>query len=219
MTLAKYELIDAEKATHSIVRMCQWLRVSRSGYYEWRTRPTSATAQHREHLKTLITAVFTDSHHTYGYRRIHAALARTGQRCSAELIRALMRELKLTPIQARTFRPATTVPGAYLTVPDLVRRDFTAPRPGLKLVGDITYIPTREGFVYLATVIDCHSKTVLGWAMAEHYRTELIKDALRMALGTGLIQPHAIFHTDRGANVDFKGSSQHCCSAASLDDR
>jgi transposase InsO family protein len=144
--------------------------------------------------------VFAGSHETYGYRRVHAALARRGEHCSAELVRALMREQGLIPAQVRAFQPATTVQGNYQGIPDLVGRDFTAERPGVKLVGDITYVRTWEGFLYLATVIDCHSKAVLGWAMADHYRTDLVKDAIRMASGTGLLQPGAVFHTDRGSN-------------------
>jgi len=200
MTLAKYELIDAEKARHSIVKMCAWLGVSRSGFYEWRERPASATAQRRTLLAASVAEIFAGSHETYGYRRVHAALARRGEHCSAELVRALMREQGLVPAQVRAFRPATTVQGDYRGIPDLIGRDFTAERPGVKLVGDITYIRTWEGFLYLATVIDCHSKAVLGWAMADHYRTELIKDAIRMAADTGLLQPGATFHTDRGSN-------------------
>jgi transposase InsO family protein len=180
--------------------MCAWLDVSRSGYYEWRERPASATAQRRTLLAALVAEIFAGSHETYGYRRVHAALARRGEHCSAELVRALMREQGLIPAQVRAFRPATTVAGDFRGIPDLVGRDFTAARPGVKLVGDITYIRTWEGFLYLATVIDCHSKAVLGWAMADHYRTELIKDAIRMATGTGLLQPNAVFHADRGSN-------------------
>lgn len=201
MTLAKYELIDADKAPHSIVKMCAWLQVSRSGFYEWRERPASATAQRRALLAGLVAEIFAGSHETYGYRRAHAALARHGEHCSAELVRALMRQQGLIPAQVRAFRPATTVPdGDFRGIPDLVGRDFTASRPGTKLVGDVTYIRTREGFLYLAMVIDCHSKAVLGWAMADHYRTELVKDAIRMAAGTGLLQSGAVFHTDRGTN-------------------
>ncbi len=200
MTLAKYELIDAEKANHKIARMCAWLGVSRSGYYEWRERPASATAQRRTLLAALITEIFVGSHETYGYRRVHADLARRGEHCSAELVRALMREQGLIPAQVRAFRPATTAAGDFRAIPDLVGRDFTAARPGVKLVGDVTYVRTWEGFLYLATVIDCHSKAVLGWAMADHYRTELVTDAIRMAAGTGLLQPGATFHTDRGSN-------------------
>ncbi|WP_109527518.1 IS3 family transposase [Nocardia aurea] len=200
MTLAKYELIDAEKAHHAIVKMCAWLKVSRSGYYEWRDRPASATAQRRVLLSRLVAEVFAGSHETYGYRRVHAALLRRGEHCPAELVRALMREQGLIPAQVRAIRPVTTVQGDFRGIPDLLGRDFTAARPGTKLVGDITYIRTWEGFLYLATVIDCHSKAVLGWAMADHYRTGLIKDAIRMAAGTGLLQPGAVFHTDRGSN-------------------
>ncbi|WP_326631470.1 IS3 family transposase [Nonomuraea fuscirosea] len=200
MTLAKYELIDAEKASHKIARMCAWLGVSRSGYYEWRERPASATAQRRTLLSTLVAEIFAGSHETYGYRRVHAALARRGEHCSAELVRTLMREQGLVPAQVRAFRPATTIQGDYRGIPDLVGRDFTAERPGVKLVGDVTYVRTWEGFLYLATVIDCHSKAVLGWAMADHYRTELVTDAIRMAAGTGLLQSGAVFHSDRGSN-------------------
>lgn len=121
-----------------------------------------------------------------------------------------MRELGLVPVQVRAFRPATTEPGDFRGIPDLIDRDFTADRPGAKLVGDITYIRTWEGFAYLATVIDCHSKAVLGGAMADHYRTDLVKDALRKALGTGLIEPGAIFHTDRGSNYTSDAFGRFC---------
>ncbi|MEV4114157.1 IS3 family transposase [Nonomuraea sp. NPDC049695] len=175
--------------------------MSRSGFYEWRERPASATAQRRALLAASVAEIFAGSHETYGYRGVHAALARRGEHCSAELVRALMREQGLVPAQVRAFRPATTIQGDYRGIPDLVGRDFTAERPGTKLVGDVTYIRTWEGFLYLATVIDCHSKAVLGWAMADHYRTELVKDAILMAAGTGLLQPGAVFHTDRGSNT------------------
>ena len=140
-------------------------------------------------LAALVAEIFTDSHETYGYRRVHAALARRGEHCSAELVRALMREQGLIPAQVRAFRPATPVQGDFRGIPDLVGRAFTAARPGDKLVGDVTYIRTWEGFPYLATVIDCHSKAVPSWAMADHYRTEPVKDAIRMAAGTGLSHP------------------------------
>ncbi|GAA3515399.1 transposase InsO family protein [Streptosporangium album] len=141
----KYELIEAEKANHAIARMCSWLKVSRSGYYEWRERPASATAQRRALLVRLVAEIFADSHETYGYRRVHAALLRRGEHCSAELVRALMREQGLTPAQVRAFRPITTVQGAFRGIPDLVRRDFTAERPGTKLVGDITSWESHRG--------------------------------------------------------------------------
>lgn len=197
---AKFELIDAEKANHKIVKMCDWLEVSRSGYYEWRDRPASATAQRRDLLQDLIAGIFYEHEEVYGYRRVHAELPRRGERCSAEPVRVLMRELGLLPAQVRPFTPKLTEQGAFRGIPDLVRRDFTAVRPGVKLVGDITYIPTWEGFCHLATVIDCYSKAVVGWAMADHYRTELITEAIENAVQTFTIEKDAIFHSDRGSN-------------------
>ncbi len=178
---AKFELIDAEKANYPIVKMCEWAGVSTSGYYEWRDRPASATAIRRGHLKKLITAIFELSDGTYGYRRVHAQLLRQGEQVSAEFVRELMRELGLVACQPRPYRPATTTPGDPGPIPDLVNRDFTAEAPGQKMVSDITYIPTKEGWLYLATVIDCCTRACIGYAMAGHLRTELVIDALHMA--------------------------------------
>jgi len=181
--------------------MCSWLAVSSSGYYEWRCRPESATAQRRGRLKALIVVIFDDSDETYGHRRLHAELARQGQRCSLDLVRGLMRELGLVPCQPRPWRHSLTAADpAAGAIPDLVDRDFTAVTPGEKMVGDITYIPTWEGWLFLATVIDCHTKAVIGWAMDDHYRTPLIGAAIRMAARNHNLKPGAIFHSDRGSN-------------------
>jgi putative transposase len=190
---------NAEKA-YPVVFMCRMLSLSTSGYYEWKKRPLSMTAERRERLRLMIKAVFEANHGTYGYRRVHAVLARAGEQVSDELVRQLMRELDLQACQPRPWRPITTEADGQHRIPDLVQRDFTAPAPGLKLVGDITYIPTREGWVYLATVIDCFSKMVVGWAMADHYKTSLIQAAIDSAAGTIEIQPGCIFHSDRGSN-------------------
>lgn len=206
---AKYEFIDAGKASYPILSMCSWLGVSRSGFYEWATRPDSATARRRQELSLMITKAFEDSDSTYGHRRVHAQLARWGVQASLELVRALMRRLDLHPCQPRPWRPVTTVAGDASAVPDLVRRDFTAPAPGLKFIGDITYIRTWEGFLYLATVIDCHTKECVGYAMADHMRTELVTDALDMAARKGRFQPKAIFHSDRGSQYMSEDFAKH----------
>lgn len=187
------------KYAYSLMKMCEWLDVSRSGFYEWRGRPASATAERRERLKKMIEAVFEANHGCYGYRRIHAVLVRSGEQVSGELVRALMRELALVACQPRPYRPTTTIPGDPDGVPDLVGRDFTADAPGTKFVGDITYIPTWEGWLYLATVIDCCTKMVVGWSMADHMKTSLVSNAIDMAAGNIEIQPGAIFHSDRGS--------------------
>jgi putative transposase len=186
---------------YTITKMCSWLGVSTSGYYEWRIRPQSATAQRRERLTELITNIFDDSDETYGHRRVHAALARQGEHCSVELVRGLMRQLRLVPCQPRPWRHSLTdADPAAAPIPDLVARDFTADAPGVKMVGDITYIPSWQGWVYLATVIDCHTKEVIGWAMDDNYQTPLITAAITMAARNHALRPGAIFHSDRGSN-------------------
>ena len=195
---SKYEFIDAEKANYPITKMCGWMDVSRSGFHEWRGREESATVKRQEELKILIQHVFTDSDGTYGYRRVHAELARLGVDAGDELVRRLMREMGLVACQPRPWRPVTTIAGDAATIPDLVRRDFTADAPGTKLVGDITYIRTWEGWLYLATVIDCHTKACIGYAMADHMRTDLVTAALDMAAANYSLAEDAIFHSDRG---------------------
>jgi putative transposase len=207
---ARYEFIDAEKDNYPVRNMCAWAGVSTSGFYEWRDRPASATARRRADLAALIQAIFDDSDGTYGHRRIHAALARSGVACSPELVRQLMRQLGLQPCQPRPWRPTTTVAGAAPPpAPDLVGRNFTADAPGVKLVGDITYLPTWAGWLYLATVIDCHTKACIGYAMADHLRTELVIDALTMAARNYSLADGAIFHSDRGTQPGLNWSSQH----------
>jgi transposase InsO family protein len=205
----KFEFIDAEHAATttntetalSVVKMCALLEVSRSGFYEWRHRPASATANRREELKLFVVKSFTDSDGTYGYRRVHADLAGWGVRCGPELVRCLMRELGLEPCQPRPWRfSLTDNDGQTHHIPDLVQRDFTADRPGQKMVGDVTYIETWEGWAYLATVIDCHTKAVIGWAMDDNYRTPLIGAAIDMAARNHQFTDNAIFHSDRGSN-------------------
>lgn len=194
---SKYEFIDAEEGNYPMTKMFSWAQVSSSGFYEWRNRPASATAKRREQLKTIIAAIFADSDGTYGYRRIHAVLSRSEIPAGLELVRALMRELGLVPCQPKPWRPITTIAGDASDLPDLVRRDFTANKPGTKLVGDITYIRTWAGWLYLATVIDCATKACIGYAMADHMRTSLVIEALEMAADRYGISG-AIFHSDRG---------------------
>ena len=210
--MSRYEFIDSQKVEptnrNPVVKMCYWLDVSTSGFYHWRTRPQSATAARRETLLARIRHYFEESEGTYGYRRIHADLTAEQTQCSPELVRQLMRQEGLVACQPRPFRVTTEADVmAAANMPDLLTRDFTAERPGVKFVGDITYIHTWQGFIYLATVIDCYSKKVVGWSIADHMRTELVADALKNAAATTLIEPDAVFHTDRGSvytSTDFR---------------
>ena len=201
----KFEFIDAERAAAAeaaelptVARMCALLEVSKSGFYEWRGRPVSAAQRRRELLADMVRALFEAFDATYGYRRIHAELVRAGERVGPELVRKLMREMDLIPVQPRPFRTTTEPdPDAPDTV-DLVKRDFTAQRPGTKVVGDITYIRTWQGWLYLASLIDCCTREVIGYAMADHMRTELVLDAVDMAMRNGRLEADCIMHSDRG---------------------
>ena len=186
--------------------MCAWLKVSTSGFYHWASRPQSATAARRQVLTTRVRHFFAATDGTYGYRRIHADLVDEGSECSPELVRHIMRDEGLVPCQPRPFRVTTEADAAAAAgMPDLVDRDFTAERPGIKFVGDITYIPTDEGWLYLAVVEDLYSRKVVGWAMSAHIDAPLVVAALEMALEQE--RPHAglSVHSDRG--------SQYCSDA------
>ena len=205
----KYAFISAEKATrntdgtprYTVVLMCAWLAVSTSGFYEWCSRPASATAQRRERLGVLIEHIFDEHDGTYGYRRVHAVLARRGHLCDPETVRDLMRERGLVACQPKRSRTGTTRQAAKMAdIPDLVERDFTSEAPGAKLVGDITYVRTWQGWLYVALVIDCYSRAIVGWAMDDNYKTPLITDAIRMAARNLTLPDGAIFHSDRGSN-------------------
>jgi putative transposase len=207
--ISKYEFIDAQKAFYPVLLMCVWAQVSRSGFYDWLARPVSASAARRRELEVLIAGVFDDSDGSYGYRRVHAELARGQVVCSPELVRSVMRELGLYPCQPKPFRPTTTTPGDTAGTPDLVNRDFTADAPGTKLVGDITYIATAEGFAYLATAIDCCTKECIGWAIADHMRTDLVCAALDMAARNYALAEDCIFHSDHGTQYMSDQFARH----------
>ena len=190
--------------------MCRCLKVSRSGYYAWLGREPSRTVRRRKELSALIEWVFNSSRGTYGYRRVHAALARRGVETSPDTVRSIMRSQGLEAAQPRR-KVRTTVPAADLgSRPDLVRRNFTASQPGVKWVGDITYIRTWEGFVYLATVLDCCTKKAVGYAMADNMRTDLICEAIDMAARRcPYTRGETIFHSDRGCQYTSEQLAQH----------
>jgi putative transposase len=207
----KYEFIEAECAgspargnTPAVTDMCEWLSVSPSGYYEWKKRPESETAKRMEVLKIKIETLFYLNGEEYGYRRIHAELARAGEAAGDETVRKLMRELGLYPCQPRPWRHSLTEQGPSGPIPDLVNRDFSAEIPGSKMVGDITYIPTWEGWLFVALVIDCATRKIIGWAMDGNYKTPLISAAIKMAARNVELPDGAIFHSDRGSNYTSK---------------
>ena len=192
--------------------MCEQLSVARSSYYAWRNRSETPTAARRRELAERIKRVFDDSRATFGCRRIAAALNRDGHECSVGLVADLMRELGLKAVQPRAYK-RTTLPGEQpVDSPDLIGRDFdpASGAPGERLVGDITYLKTGEGWLYLATVIDLATRMVVGWQLAEHMRTSLVVDALQMGIDAGLVAPDAIFHSDRGCQYTSTEFHRFC---------
>jgi putative transposase len=203
-------VIDAEKATYPIAWMCRLLGVPRSSFYAWRNRAESATAARRRELAVRVKAAFGAGRGAYGCRRVAAQLNRDGHPCSVGLVADLMRELGLRACQPRAYK-RTTVPGEQpVASPDLIGRDFTATTPGTRLVGDITYLKTGEGWLYLATVIDLATRMVTRWQLASHMRTSLVTDALAMAISHGHVHPGAVFHSDKGAQYTSAGFARFC---------
>ena len=192
--------------------MCRLLNVPRSSFYDWSARAQiTATAARRAQITDLVVAVFDQKRHTYGCRRIaHVLNTEYHTACSVGLVADIMREQGLKAVQPRAYK-RTTLPGGADAYPgDQVERDFTAQVPGTVLVGDITYLRTGQGWLYLATVIDLCTRMVVGWSMAEHMRAALVVDALDMAHRGGFLQPGAVFHSDRGTQYCSHEFTRFC---------
>lgn len=208
----KCALIEAEKAHYNVVWMCRLLNVARSSFYAWQGRAESATVTRRRELTVQVQRVFGEHEGRFGCRRVTAQLNREGVACSVGLVADLMRERRLRAVQPRGFK-VTTVPGEEpVEPPDLIDRDFdpASSPPGQRLVGDITYLQTGQGWLYLATVIDLATRMVVGWQMADHMRTTLVTEALQMALDSAQVTDGAIFHSDRGAQYTSKEFARFC---------
>jgi transposase InsO family protein len=196
-----YPFIEAEKQQQgNVSRACALLKVSRAAYYAHRDQSRSARAAGDTQLLEQITAVHEKSKGRYGAPRVHAELRRAGHRHGRKRIARLMRDARLRGRAPRRWRKTTIPDPAAAARADLVRRDFSvdASRLNSRWCGDITYIATWEGWLYLATVIDIASRRVIGWATAEHLRTELVADALANAVAVRDPAPGVIFHSDRG---------------------
>jgi transposase InsO family protein len=192
--------IEAEEAAgHSVKNACCLLEVSRAAYYQRRQNIPSAKEISDAELTVRITAIHTEAKGTYGSPRVHRELAKRGVECGRRRVRRLMRNAGLEGRCKKRWRKTTIADPAAEAALDLIQRAFG---PGAEIdrryVGDITYIPTWEGWAYLATVIDLSSRRVVGWALASHMRTELVSDALKMALRSRGPDEGLIFHSDRG---------------------
>jgi len=206
--------IEAEKtAGHSVQKTCALFEVSKSAYYERRNGAPSARALNDAELLEKITAIHTESNGTYGAPRIHQELLHRHVDCGKRKVTRLMRQAGLEGRCKKRWRKTTVADPAAEAARDLIQRHFgPCAEMDRRYVGDITYIATWEGWAYLATVIDLASRRVVGWALADHMRTELVEDALIMAFANRAPQRGVIFHSDRGCQYtgrDFADLAHH----------
>lgn len=205
--------MSANQARFPVATMARVLGVSKAGYYAWLRRPPSARAVADATLLERIRAVHASSRETYGSPRVHAALRVGGERHSRKRVERLMREAGLVGASHRRGGPTTTRRDQEARpAPDLVDRDFAAAGPNRLWVSDITYIPSATGFLYLAVVLDAWSRKVVGWAMANHLRTELVLDALEMAVGQRRPRD-VICHSDQGSQYTSLAFGKRCAEA------
>ncbi|MFE2639340.1 IS3 family transposase [Streptomyces scopuliridis] len=199
--MSRFRFVDDHRDAFGVKRLCRVLEIGRSGFYAWlKARPAAEDrAGAEDALAVEIAGIHAESGRAYGAPRVHAMLRRRGRPVNRKRVERIMRERGIRGVTRRRRRSLTRPDARAVPAPDLVGRDFTAARPGTKLVGDITCLPTDEGWLYLATAIDLATREVIGYAMAEHHRADLVVDALRMAAGRGGPEEGCIFHTDRGS--------------------
>jgi putative transposase len=183
----------------SVRRMCRLLEVSRSGYYEWLSRPPRAQGAAEQHVEAKIQHYFAQGRGTYGTRRIKYLLAQEGLQVSRRRIGRVLSQAGLRCKTRRKFKAPTAAGQAQTVAPNQLNREFTVQTPDTVYVGDITYLATGEGWLYLAVVLDLCSRAVVGWSMANHMRAELVNQALSMALYQRQPAAGLIMHTDRGS--------------------
>ncbi|GAA3914460.1 hypothetical protein GCM10023084_77650 [Streptomyces lacrimifluminis] len=201
-----YRFIAAEKATYPVTLLCRILGVLRSTYYAWTQGQDARGARLRadEALVHEITVVHPASRGAYGVPRVHAELRRLGHGVNRKRVERLMRQRGIAGITRRRHRSQTRPDKQARPAADLIGRDFTAARPGTRLVGDITYLPTDEGWLYLACWLDLATREVVGYAMADHHPADLVVDALHMAHGRGHLEP-AVLHTSQTSRRPLPG--------------
>lgn len=205
--------MSANQASFPVATMARVLGVSKAGYYAWAGRPPSARAEADAALLKRIRTVHVTSREIYGAPRVQAELRNAGERHSRKRIARLMREAGLVGASHRRGGPVTTRRDQEeRPAPDLVDRDFTAEAPNQLWVADITYVPSAAGFVYLAVVLDAFSRRVVGWAMANHLRTDLVLDALEMAVGQRRPR-EVIHHSDQGSQYTSLAFGTRCQEA------
>lgn len=195
----KFAFIEEHLRQFPVAVVCETLEVSRSGFYDWRHRPASARATRREELAARIRSIHKDNREVYGSPRVFQALKAEGEAVGENTVARIMRERQIRAKSKKKFVPRTTDSRHGQPVAgNILNRQFQAKLPNQKWAADITYIPTDEGWLYLAGVIDLCSRKIVGWSMAEHMRSGLVEDALEMAIARRQPGEGLLHHSDRG---------------------
>jgi transposase InsO family protein len=195
----RFQFIEDHRDEFPVARMHEVLGVSRSGYYAWRKRPISAREMANRELYKKIEVVYNESHETYGSPRIYRTLEKQGVDCSENRVARLMRLRGLRAKQTKQYKTTTKRNKSHPVAPNLLKRDFAAARPNQKWLTDITYIPTQEGWLYLAAVLDLYSRRIVGWAMLDRMTSDLTMRALKMAIHQRQPDLDLIHHSDQGS--------------------
>jgi len=202
----RYRAIAQHHGIHSVERLCRALQVSRSGYYAWRQRPESDRTRRHRALIRQIGEFFTASDRTYGARRIRDDLREAGEVVGRHTVALLMRRAQLVPKTVKRFR-ITTDSRKTTPAPNLLAQQFNASRPNERWVSDVTFIPTRQGWLYLAVMMDLFSRAVVGWSMSHRLTRALVVEALTMAIARRTPDRPLIVHSDQGsqyASADYR---------------
>ena len=194
----RYTVIHKHRSQYAVRMMCRAMGVSRSGYYDWVSRPVSRRAQRHQALTEKIRYFHQVSRETYGSPRIRKDLLESGERVGENTVALLMQRADIVPKTVRKFR-VTTDSRKTVPAPNRLEQQFTTAQPDQRWVSDITFIPTREGWLYLAVIIDLYSRAVIGWAMHERMKTELVTNALKMALMRRKVRSPLLLHSDQGS--------------------
>lgn len=203
----RYHFIRDQAAQYPVTVLCQTLQVPRSGYYAWRRCPDSVRAQEDRRLLDQITTAFAGSHATYGSPRIHAHLRILGESCGRHRVARVMRQHGIVAKHRRTFHHTTDSAHTLPVAENVLNRQFSPAAPNQAWVSDITYVPTSEGWLYLAAVMDLAFRGIVGWAMSSRIDRTLVGDALTAALQQRQPAPGLIHHSDRGsqyASADYQ---------------
>ncbi|KHK48470.1 integrase [Ralstonia sp. A12] len=195
----RYAWIDTHRDQYSVSRLCRVLAVSRSGYCQWRVRPPSARAQANAALDAEVAAMHRASRGSYGRPRIVRQLHVQGQPVSAERVRRSLQRQGLHPVYKRPYRVTTDSAHSLPVAPNLLERRFDGWQPNQAWVGDITFIATDEGWLFLAAILDLSSRRIVGWSMSERMQADLVCQALRSAYWQRKPPPGLLLHSDRGA--------------------